>query len=528
MRIAACSSSRCLAIAWLATASVCAADIPPATPSDCARAFASSGGADAAVAALAHHLISTSDPASQALFDRGLTLYYAYNGSEGVHVFEKLALREPRLAMAYWGEALSYGSDFNQTLTEENFAAAHTAIGKAVLFEAGASEAERAYIDAMRLRYAGAWQDHAQAETAYRQAMSAAFAKFPQDDDLGSLYVEALLEKKETAPLWKPGTDRPAGMETQTMVDVLERIVARNPAHVMANHLILHVFELSADRRRALASAERLNHANLAPEDEHLAHMAVHAFVRAGDYAQAVTASCRAIALFDRYLATPGIDRTHAPYIWHDLMHAHAAAMMLGNHARAKWFVDRLDAQPKHTDLAALTSARFGRWDEVARAAPKDAADPAHFALAMMQLKRGDVARARAELPDALGGKGAMSYLLYALRGAADVLQGRRDAANANFEKALAHEKDAYVGAEIPLFPSGEIIGGAYLRAGDAGLAERAYRDALALYPNDARALYGLSEALKRQGRRTEADAKAAESAAAWKGSDTALGAAGW
>jgi len=519
----------CLILIGIAQATlVCAAASDSAPRSSaCAQssdAASASSDRDAAQAlASSHHVVSTSDASAQALFDRGLTLYYAYNGSEGVHVFQALAQREPKLAMAHWGMALSYGSDFNQALTQDNFAAAHAAIEKAVALEAGASDAERVYIDAMRLRYSGAWKDHAQAESAYRNAMAAAFAKYPQDDDLGALYVEALLEKKETTPLWQPGTDRPASKDTQTMVDVLERIIARNPTHLLANHLILHVFELSADRRRALPSAERLDKAKLAPEDEHLAHMSVHAYVRAGDYAKAVRASCRAIALFDRYRATPGIDRTHEPYIWHDLMHGHAAAMLLGNYAQAKWFVDRLNAQPKHTHLNSLTSARFGRWEEVAKAAPQEPADPAHFALALMRLNRGEADAARAELSDALCEKGAMSYLAYALRGAADVLQGRRDAASSNFKEALAREKDGYTGADTPLFPSDEIIGGTYLRAGDAVAAERAYREALALYPNDPRALFGLAEALRRQGKHAEAQAKADEFAAAWKGSDTTL-----
>jgi len=486
-------------------------------------AMATPAGHSGEAPVLAHHAVSTRDAGSQALFDRGLTLFYAYNGSEGVHVFESLERREPKLAMAYWGEALSYGRDFNQALTKSNFTAAHAAIEKAGALAAGASEPERVYIAAMRLRYVGQWKDHDVAETAYRNAMAKAFAKYPSDDDLGALYVEALLENDATEPLWKADSKVPARADTLTMVRILDAILAHDPNHLMANHLVVHVFELCGDRQRALSSAERLNTLPLAPEDEHLAHMAVHAYIRAGRYDKAVAASHRAIALFDRYLATPGIDRTHASYIWHDILHGHLAAMMSGSYSDAMWFVKRLQEKPKHEELAALTAARFARWTDVERFVPRDSADPAHLARALWYLHSGRAEQARAELPDALDDKGSRAHLLYALRGAVDMMEHKQAKAQANFAKALALEKKNHAGAEIPLFPTGEILGGAYFRAADYANAENAYRQALERYPGDARALYGLSEALKQQNKSADAQSTHAEFLAAWNGSDTQL-----
>jgi len=141
-------------------------------------ATASTGGPPAHVPAqgpvYAHHAVSTNDSQSQALFDRGLTLFYAYNGTEGVHVFQQLQAREPNLAMAYWGEALSDGRDINTSLSEINFNAAHAAIEKAAALESSASPAERADIEAMSLRYSGTWSDHDKAENRNRAAMGAA------------------------------------------------------------------------------------------------------------------------------------------------------------------------------------------------------------------------------------------------------------------------------------------------------------------------------------------------------------------
>lgn len=472
----------------------------------------------------AHHALSSGDPQAQALFDRGLTLYYAYNGSEGVHVFEQLEAREPNLAMAYWGEALSESRDINTSLSEINFNAAHKAIEKAAALETAASPSERAFIDAMRLRYSGAWSDHEKAENAYRAAMGAAYARFPMDDDLGSLYVEALLENTGVLGLWKTGSSLPDGNDTVKMVSVLDAILARDPQHVMANHLTIHIFEPSTDRSRALVSAARLDAMTFAPEDEHLAHMSAHTYVDVGQYAKAIAASHRAVALFDQYLATPGIDTQHHGYIWHDLQVGFGASMMLGNYAQSQAFATRLLARPgMRGNPSAFAAARFGRWAELTKITPIGATDPTHFALAYAKLMQGDPAGAKAELVVPPDTKLPMDYLLYALRGAAETALGDRSDAESDFKKAQDAEKAQYTGENIPLIPSGEIIGGAYYRAGNFDLAETAYRSTLDIYPNDARALYGLSQTLAKEGKVLQAGAIAREFATAWSGSDTVL-----
>lgn len=477
--------------------------------------------------AYAHHAIATADPVSQALFDRGLTLYYAYNGSEGVHVFRSLEGREPNLAIAYWGEALSDGPDINTPLDRAHFDAGHTAIEKAVALEAGASDSERAYIDAMRLRFAGRWKNQGRAEAAYRSAMAGAVAKFPQDDDLAALYVEALLENQvfnNHYVLWKPGTTIPANNDTAVMANVLETILARNPMHIMANHLVVHVYEPASDHTKPMVSAARLDAMNFAPEDEHLAHMPAHTHIDVGDYAQAVATSLRAIALFDAYLATPGIDPIHARYLRHDVSVGYSAAMMLGNYAQAAWFAQRLTKLPHGEAAVALTDARFGHWDDLANVKPTGAADQNRFAIAYWKLHVGDAAAAEAELSDGLDNKSSStSYLLYALRGAAQMMQHHATDAEADFKKAAAMESTAYRGEYIPGFPTGEIVGGAYFRAGDYASAEAAYRGTLGRYPNDARALYGLWQTLNREGKSALAQTVAAQFNAVWQGSDTTL-----
>lgn len=451
----------------------------------------------------AHHAISTTDPQSQALFDRGLTLFYSYNGSGGVHVFQALEKREPNVAIAYWGEALSAGPDINNPMTENFFNAARTAIEKAAAHEGSATPAERVYIDAMRTRYAAPWSDHAKAEKSYIKAMAAAVEAYPADDDLGALYVETLLEDNGPFALWRAGTSIPAINDTATMVKVLDGIIARNPNHIMANHLNIHIFEFSTDRARAIDSAQRLDRMAFAPENEHLTHMTAHTWVDIGQYAKGVTASKNAIALFDTYLATPDVDEGHSHYIWHDIRVGWGASLMLSDYAEAQWFAKRLVANPtNHTPFEAFTAMRFGHWSDIT-GTPKDAADPLHYAIAYSKLRQGDAVAASSELSDALDTKTSGAYLLYALRGAIAALQHDTVAADKNFTKALAMETDNYSGENLPAIPTAEIMGATYYKLGDYAKAEKAYRQALQSYANDPYATTGLADTLKKLGTAT-------------------------
>jgi hypothetical protein len=474
----------------------------------------------------AHHAVSTSSPVLQAMFDRGLTLYYAYNGAQGVHVFQAAVDRDPNFAMGYWGLALSYGPDINTDITEERFLRAHAAIEKAASLLAGVTDSERAYIEALRVRYAGTWRDRERDERSYRTAMAAAVARFPSDDDLAALYAEALLEKIGPTA-FNAGTNVPAGSEAATMVAVLDRVIARDPKHIMANHLQIHLFESALDHSRAVAAAKRLDAMAFAPEDEHLAHMPAHTWIDVGEYARAVASSKRAIALFDQYLAQPDADHSHKGYLGHDIDVGWGAALMLGSYANAKWFADRLSALNGGDLYRQVDALRFGdqRSIEQMRSATP-ASKPAQDAVAAFEsyfaILRGDAAAAKAGFASWFDPK-EKSPLAWAMKGRLELLQDDRKAAEADFHKAAALEDAQFGGEELPRFPVAEIEGYGYYRNGNFSAAEAAFRATLKRYPNDPRAAYGLSQTLVKEGKAAEAQRLLASFQKTWSGSDTHL-----
>src|SRR6266496_701402 len=118
-----------------------------------------------------HHPVSTKNAEAQQFFDQGLRLIYAFNHDAAAHSFQKASDLDPKLAMAYWGIAEAVGPNYNDPASDDRFAAAHTAIQKAVDLSGNASPAEQAYIKAMALRFpADPKADRRQAAEAYHDA----------------------------------------------------------------------------------------------------------------------------------------------------------------------------------------------------------------------------------------------------------------------------------------------------------------------------------------------------------------------
>src|ERR1043166_8916014 len=95
------------------------------------------------------HPVTTPNAEGQAFFDQGLRLIYAFNHDEAARSFQRAADLDPKCAMAYWGIAEAVGPNYNDPASEERFAQAHTAIGKAELLGADASDSDKAYIAAL-------------------------------------------------------------------------------------------------------------------------------------------------------------------------------------------------------------------------------------------------------------------------------------------------------------------------------------------------------------------------------------------
>ena len=223
-----------------------------------------------------HHSISTRSSEAQRFFDQGLTLVFAFNHEEAARSFRRAAELDPRSAMAYWGVALALGPCINLDVDPPHEKAAYEAVQKALSLAAGATESERAYIQALAERYsADPGVNLRRLDADYAHAMGELSRRYPDDLDAATLYAESLMDLHPWK-LWS--LDGVPTEGTEVIVGVLESVLRRDPNHIGANHYYVHAPEASPHPEWALASAKRLE--TLAPAAGHLVHMPAHTYLR--------------------------------------------------------------------------------------------------------------------------------------------------------------------------------------------------------------------------------------------------------
>lgn len=494
--------------------------------------------------------VSTRDAQARSYFSQGLLLNYGFNHAGAVRSFREAQRRDPGCAMCWWGEALALGPNINAPMDDRDRDAALAAMDKAMALRSGATPVEHALIEAVAKRYSrdpGA--ERAALDAAYAEAMLDVARRFPADDDVAVLAAEAAMD---TSPwnYWEGDGKTPVGRSGEA-VRLIEAVLGRNPGHVQANHLYIHLME-SNDPQRAEAAADRLANPR-APSAAHLVHMPGHIFQRRGRHADSIRVNVAAARADEAYIQSTG-DRGLVRYGYypHNIHFIVTSAQMAGDMATAIREAKRL-----RTVLDPETSARIA-WIQAIDAAPffamaqfADAeailAMPApdarlayptamrHYARGIAYAQRRDrrgfdaemAAIARLRSSDALNAmieQGVPAPDLLTL--AEQVARGRFAAALGRHDEAIAHYRTAAaIEARLPYqeptywyFPVNQALGGALYRARRYDDASAAFRAALAQAPNNGWALYGLSRSEAAQGRKLEAAAADKALAKAWLG----------
>ena len=155
--------------------------------------------------------ITTKSPRAQTYFNQGLRLSFAFNHAEAQRAFQTAQKADPDCAACFWGEALILGPNINVPMAPEANAPAVAALAKAVALKDKASPKERALIEALEKRYSSDPKAERPAlDGAYADAMKTVAARYPADDTIRTLYVEAAMD---TQPwdYWQPGGVEPKG-----------------------------------------------------------------------------------------------------------------------------------------------------------------------------------------------------------------------------------------------------------------------------------------------------------------------------
>jgi len=494
-----------------------------------------------------HKPISTRVAATQQYFDQGLRFVYGFNHAEAIRSFTRAAELDPTCAMCYWGIALAYGPHVNAPMDSASGVAAYAAAQKALALKSHATAPERAYIEAIAQRYEEVpGTDRVRLDTSYSHAMEQVAKTYADDLDAATLYAESLMDLRPWN-YWQPdGTPYPG---TNEIVRQLKRVITRNPNHPGACHYYIHAVE-AVNPEAAVPCAERL--ARLMPGEGHMVHMPAHIYIRVGRWNDAVQANQHAIHTDEVFIEGQHPMGVYPlAYYPHNIHFLAFASTMAGRSGQAIEAANTL-ASKVNVDAArqvgmlqemlpyhALTLTTFGKWDEVL-AEPLPPEDirfsyaMAHYARGVAHAAKGQWAEAQAALDTVMAinaatskgadGKTALSIAVRALSGEIATRRGDFDAGTNHFREAAKIE-DAGLYFEPPkwYYPIRHSLGAALLKAGQHAEAEKVYREDLQRFPENGWSLFGLAQALRAQGKNTEATAAEARFRRAWANTDVRL-----
>ncbi len=494
------------------------------------------------------HPIQTTSPEAQKFFDQGLALLYNFNHAEAERSFLKAAELDAKAPMPWWGVGIALGLNYNRDVTKlegERLTRAFDAAQKAVALSRGGSPVEAALAEALATRYSrDPNADPNLLNAQYREAMRQAYARYPDDPEVGTAYADAVMNLRPWQ-LWAP--DGTPGPDTLELVKVLEAVLRRHPNHPGANHYYVHSVEASATPERALASAARLE--TLVPGAGHLVHMPTHIYIHTGHIGRVAELNAKAAAADEHYIEVAKPEGLYPfMYYGHNVHFVVVGNILIGRYEDALRAGQQMAGMvaPHVAEMApmvewalslpTLAHVRFHKWDAILAAPRPPESQPLarsfdHYARALALKMTGKAADARAEAAafESTRARVPAETLVVAFNNGPTVLamvshllQGQLaesvDQSVAHLRMAAAAQ-DALTYDEPEPWPWSvrETLGAVLLKAGRAAEAEKVFRTDLEKNPASGRTLFGLTMSLDAQGRTAEAAIVKREFDDAWK-----------
>ena len=506
-----------------------------------------------------HMPITTGDPDAQRYFDQGMVLAFGFNHAESIRSFRAAQTLDPQCAMCFWGEALATGPNINVTnngkavMAPAERVSARAAIDAALALIDGVTPKEQDWIRALDARYDGQSDTSRDPlDRAWADALAVMAERYPDDTTVASVYAEALMN---TMPWDYWGPDGEAKPDTQAVIASLEAVMAADPDHPLALHLYIHALEASSNAAKAEAAADRL--ADLVPGSGHLVHMPSHIYFRVGRYQDSAMANIRAAEVDEAYIAQCNAQGFYpALYYPHNIHFLWASATMQGRSALSLDSARRVVANVRleqveqfptiqfFRTVPMLSLVRFARWEEIL--AEPEPYEPFAFARAIWHYGRGVAHAALGDAEAALTELAAIEALepevdeifmgnVYPARdllgiakslliGEVAYRSGDAAAAVLAFEEAVSLQ-DALPYTEPPFwyYPTRQSLGAALLASDRVAEAQAVFEADLEQYPMNGWSMFGLAEALRRQGDNTAAAEVTARFETVWQFADVSL-----
>jgi tetratricopeptide (TPR) repeat protein len=276
-------------------------------------------------------------PEVQSQFERGVALLYSFEYEVADAQFEEVAKKDPRCAMAYWGQAMTLYHQLWNRPSKADLSQGAELLAKARALQPPTAR-ERDYILALSAFYSDTDKfDHNQRADAYAKAMQGVHERNPNDHEAAIFYALSLLAS---------GPERdPSLTNAKAAVAILNKLYDEQPNHPGIAHYIIHSCDNPAMASLALPAARK--YAGIAPSSPHAVHMPSHIFARLGLWQDDIHSNLAAIRVADSMAAHH--------HVMHHKVHSmdflEYAYMQIGDDASAQATIEQIAAiRPEQMD----------------------------------------------------------------------------------------------------------------------------------------------------------------------------------
>ena len=219
----------------------------------------------------------TGSDAATRYFEEGLLLMHNFEYEDAAEAFRKAQQEDAGMAMAYWGEAMTYNHPLWRQLNNVK--------GTEVLKKLGETPDERLskvvtqfekdLFEGVEILFGEGKKNDK--DVAYRDHMEVLYDKYPDSHEVASLYALSILGAVNE------GRDFDAYAKGAR---IAQGIIDENPNHPGALHYLIHSYDDPDNAPKALPAAD--SYSKVAADAGHALHMPSHIYVSMGMWDQVV------------------------------------------------------------------------------------------------------------------------------------------------------------------------------------------------------------------------------------------------
>ncbi len=452
------------------------------------------------------HFPISCKPAVAKQFERGVALLHSFWYEQARKEFVAIEAADPKCAMAYWGDAMTYWHQLWEPASEAAIRDGSALIAKA---QAASEQTPREgdYIAALAEFNRGDGQrDNSLRAQAYSAAMEKLYAKYPKDDEAGAFYALSLLSSA-------PPRD-PTFANQKKAIALLDTLYKRNPDHPGIPHYIIHSCDTPQLAPLGLNAARA--YAKIAPASPHALHMPAHIFARLGLWQEDIQSNLASVAAAEKNHAT--MHEIHAMdflnYAYLQTGQDDKAQAIVAKLATIERVEDMPEMEPHLESLRAEFPATYAietrEWKQAESLRVPDGVGPqaatiTYWARALGAGHLHDATAAEAALRDFDGAidelrKTKLAWMIDGMDIDRDEIRAwtayavRRNDEALQIMRSAADRQDKFGKGEVAL-PAREMVGDMLLEMNRPEQALAEYEQSMKIDPNRFNGLYGAARA---------------------------------